>query len=213
MRIDHIYLYAGRLLATLALGTIGALATACSSGQSTATVFAPPPSSGSSPTAAASQGSSPSAPASPTAAAGPAECSSAALRLSVSGGGAAAGTAYTHLDFTNISGASCFMQGYPGVSLVTAGSNAGSQVGSDAKRDPVYPSSSVTLAPGQTAHALLGIADAGNFPPSKCQPVTAHWLKVFPPDSTVALYLHFTTQTCASTSVPTMHVSTVVAKA
>lgn len=213
MRTDRIATCAGRVLAALALGATGALAAACSSAQSTTTVTVPPPSGGASPTVAASQGTSPTASASSTTAAGPAECSSAALRLSLGGGGAAAGTSYTHLDFTNISSASCFMQGYPGASLVTAGSTAGSQVGSDAKRDPVYPSTAVTLAPGQTAHALLGVAAAANFPPSKCQPVTAHWLKVFPPDSTVALYVHFTTQTCSSTSEPTMHISTVVAKA
>jgi hypothetical protein len=211
MRTDRIATRASRALSALALGIVGALAAACSS--STTTVTVPGPGNGSSPTAAASQGSSPTASASPTAAAGPAECSSADLRVSLGRGGAAAGTAYTNLDFTNVSSTSCFMQGYPGVSLVTAGSNAGSQVGSDAKRDPVYPAHAITLGSGQTAHSVLGVVTAANFPPSKCQPVTAHWLKVFPPDSTVALYIHFTTQTCSSTSVPTMHVSTVVAKA
>jgi hypothetical protein len=207
---DRTAVPARRVLAALALGTIAALATACSSTQSTVTVTAPP-STGSSPTAAASQSASPTPAASPTAAAGPAECSSAALRLSLGHGGAAAGTAYTHVDFTNISSASCFMQGYPGVSLVSAGSNAGSQIGSDAKRDATFPARPITLAPGQTAHTLLGVVDAGNYPPSACQPVTAHWLKVFPPDNTVALYVHFTTLTCASTSRPTMHVTTIVA--
>ena len=63
------------------------------------------------------------------------------------------------------------------------------------------------LAPGQTANAALGVAEAGNFPASTCKQVTAHWLKVFPPDQTVAAYVAFTTQTCSSTSVATMRIA------
>ena len=111
------------------------------------------------------------------------------------------------LDFTNTSASPCFVQGYPGVSLVSAGSNAGSQLGADAKRNPVTPSTQITLNPGEAAHADLGIAEAGNFPPGKCRMVTAHWLKVFPPDQTVAAYAPLTTQTCSSTSVATMRIS------
>jgi len=128
-------------------------------------------------------------------------------------GGAAAGTAYYHMDFTNVSGSTCFLRGYPGVSLVSAGSNAGSQVGADAKRDAVRPVTSVTLAPGQTANALFGVTDAGNYPAAKCQPVTAHWLKVYPPDQFSATYTKFTTLTCASTSVHTLLISVIGAGA
>jgi hypothetical protein len=105
------------------------------------------------------------------------------------------------------------MEGYPGVSLVSAGNNAGSQIGADAKRNPVVTPKQIVLAPGQTANAQLGVAEAGNFPPSSCDPVTAHWLKVFPPDQTVAAYAPFTTQTCASTSTATMHIAALTAGA
>jgi hypothetical protein len=155
---------------------------------------------------------SPSSPASPSAPA-LAECVTSALKVKVGSSNGAAGTIFYSLDFTNVSGSTCFVQGYPGVSLVTAGSNSGSQVGADAKRDSVFAAKQVVLAPGKTAVAQLGIAEAGNFPSAKCQMVTAHWLKIFPPDQTVATYVPFTTQTCASTSVATMHIAALTAGA
>lgn len=131
------------------------------------------------------------------------------LRVKIGSSNGAAGTIYYDIVFTNVGSGTCFLQGYPGVSLVSAGAAAGSQIGADAKRDVVTPTRQIMLAAGQTAHAVLGVAEAGNFPASKCNPVTAHWLKVFPPDQTVAAYAPFTTQTCASTSVPTMRITTI----
>jgi Protein of unknown function (DUF4232) len=142
-----------------------------------------------------------------------AECTTSDLRVKVGSSNGAAGTIYYSIDLTNISTSNCFLQGYPGVSLVSAGTNAGSQIGADAKRDPVVPAKQITLAPGSTANAQLGVAEAGNFPASSCHQVTAHWLKVFPPDQTVAAYTPLTTQTCSSTSVPTMHIAALTAGA
>jgi hypothetical protein len=157
--------------------------------------------------AAPSSGSAAASTPSTSTPAGPAECATAALRVKIGPSNGAAGTIYYDIVFTNAGQAACFLQGYPGVSLVSAGNTAGSQIGADAKRDPVTPSKQVVLAAGQTAHAVLGVSEAGNFPASNCNLVTAHWLKVFPPDQTVAAYAPFTTQTCASTSVPTMHIT------
>jgi hypothetical protein len=194
-----------RLLALSALGPVAAVAVACGtssgssspgSAESTVTVTATPSSGGSSPA-----GTSPSA--------GLAECTTAMLRVKIGSSNGAAGTIYYDIVFTNVGSGTCFLEGYPGVSLVSAGSTAGSQIGADAKRDSVTPSKQTVLAAGQTAHAVLGVAEAGNFPASKCKPVTARWLKVFPPDQTVAAYAPFTTQTCASTSVPTMRITTI----
>ena len=133
--------------------------------------------------------------------------------MKVGSSNGAAGTIYYNLDITNGSSSTCFLQGYPGVSLVSAGSDAGSQIGADAKRDAVTPSRQIVVAPGQTAHAVLGVTEAGNFPASKCNLVTAHWLKLFPPDQTVALYAPFTVQTCASTSLATMRITAISAGA
>ncbi len=203
---------AGRALAIPLLACLAVVAAACSSGggagHPTVTVTRTvPPSPGASSRPAPGTSSPPAPPA------GPAECATADLRLSVGTSQGAAGTIYTNIDFTNESSSACFVEGYPGVSLVSAGSDAGSQIGADAKRDPVTPVRAVTLAPGQTAHAVLGVAEAGNFPASKCNPVTAHWLKVFPPDQFTAAYLRFTTQTCASTSEPTMRITAISAGA
>jgi hypothetical protein len=190
---------ARRASAAAAFGIITAIAAGCGS-TTTSTVTVPPPAS--SPASAPASSSAPPA----SSPAGPAECATASLRVTVSGVGAAAGTGFAHVRFTNIGTATCFLVGYPGVSLVSAGSNAGSQVGADAKRDPTVPSRVITLSPGATAHALLAIVDAFNYPPTKCQPVKAHWLKVFPPDQLSAEYVKFTTETCASTSQPTMRI-------
>jgi hypothetical protein len=140
---------------------------------------------------------------------GPAECTSADLKVAVGSSNGAAGTIYYNIDFTNTSSSPCIVRGYPGVSLVSAGDGSGTQIGDDAKRVPVTPSNQVVLDAGQTAHAALGVAEAGNFPASTCKPVTAHWLKVFPPDQTVAAYAGLTTQTCSSASVATMHISAI----
>lgn len=189
---------ARRARVAAAFAFVAALAAGCGS-TSTTTVTVPVAQS-SSPAAS----SSPAPP--PTSPAGPAECTTASLRVTIGHGGAAAGTAYANIDFTNTSSTTCFLVGYPGVSLVSAGSNAGSQIGADAKRDPTVPSRVITLPPGRTAHALFAVIDALNYPPTLCQPVKAHWLKVFPPDQTSAAYLRFSTQTCASTSQPTMRI-------
>ena len=121
----------------------------------------------------------------------------------------AAGTIYTDIDFTNTSGSACVLEGYPGVSLVSAGTKAGRQIGDDAKRTTTTPVRAVTLGAGQTAHAVLGIAQALNFPAAKCKPVTAHWLKVFPPNQRAAAYASFTTKTCGNNKVSTMTISAI----
>ena len=197
------------LLALAVLTPVAACVSACGTISST-------PSSPATVTNTVAGGSPTSSPTTPSTtpaptSAGPAECGSAGLHVKVGPGNGAAGTAYYNIDLVNESGSTCFVQGYPGVSLVSAGSNAGSQIGADAKRDPVTPPRRIVLAPGQTAHAVLGVADAGNFPSSKCNPVSAHWLKVYPPDQTVALYAPFTTQTCASTSTATLRITTISA--
>jgi len=198
---------ARRGLPTIVLLAVSAWFVAgCSSGSpsptTTVTVTQSPTSASSAPSGSATTGPP---------AAGAAECPTSALQVSTGVQQGAAGTTFYNVDFTNASGSTCFLQGYPGVSLVSAGSNAGSQIGADAKRDPTVAASQILVAAGQTAHAVLAIVDAGNFPPSRCNLVTAHWLKVFPPDQTEAAYVRFTTQTCASTSLPTMRITAISA--
>jgi len=138
--------------------------------------------------------------------AGPAGCATTALTASLGPGSGAAGSRYFPIKFTNTSGSTCSLYGYPGVSFVTA---AGAQVGAAATEDPTYPRRLITLAPGATARAELRIADAQNYPPATCHPASVHRLKIFPPGQTSALYLTLTATACSRTSVQILAVQTV----
>ena len=144
----------------------------------------------------------------PTSVDGLAVCQSASLHVTVDAAlaGAAAGSTYYPVDFTNTSGAACAMYGYPGVSFVTAGSGAGTQVGAAAQENPTYGKLDVRLAPGGVAHAWLQVAAAGNFPAHACKPQTVQWLKVFPPDQTVAVYVNHSFAACAALGAPLLFV-------
>ena len=193
---------ARRGAACCAMAVVAILAAACSGGGS-GTSGATPHSKTSSPGTPA-PGASPSATGFAVTA-----CATAGLRVTTGQSQGAAGTSYTNIDFTNISGSTCTLGGYPGVSLVTAGSKAGTQIGAAARRMPTTPVRTITLAPGQVVHASLGVVDAGNFSPSSCKMVTAHWLKVFPPNQYTAAYLPFTTQTCSLASQKTLIVQAI----
>jgi hypothetical protein len=114
-------------------------------------------------------------------------------------GGAAAGSTYYPVQFRNASGRPCTLYGYPGVSFVTA--VGGSQVGAAATRNAATPRTVITLSPGQTVHAELQVVDAQNYRPADCGMVTAHWLKVYPPNQTAPLYVSFTAPTCSKAKV------------
>jgi hypothetical protein len=116
--------------------------------------------------------------------------------VNTSQGGAAAGSTYYPLNLTNTSKTSCYLFGYPGVSFVTGPS--GSQIGEPASRNPAITPRTVILAPGGTAHVTVQVVDALNYSKSDCKPVTAHWLKVFPPGQFTALYIKFTATTCSA---------------
>ena len=132
------------------------------------------------------------APTSRPTASGLAACATANLSvgLQTNVGGGAAGSQYVPISFTNTSGTACAIYGFPGVSFVT-GPN-GSQIGAPASRQTSFPLVAVTVAAHATAHAWLQVAEAGNYPPSTCHPVTANWLKVYPPANTAASYIGHT---------------------
>jgi hypothetical protein len=142
--------------------------------------------------------------AAPTGAAGLAACRSSSLSISlnVAQASGAAGSVYYPINFKNTSGQACEMYGYPGVSFVTAGTSAGRQIGAAAARSRDFPKVSVRLAPGGTAHAWLQVTVAANYSASACQPVTAHWLRIYPPNETAAGYLGHDFNACSSSSTP-----------
>ena len=108
-------------------------------------------------------------------------------------GKAALGTTYYNLEFTNLSGVSCTLSGYPAVSAVTL---TGTTLGSGSSPSGGTPHT-VTLANGATAHAVLGITDTANFPPAQCHPVTAAGLQVHPPGQTQSKVAPFPFAACA----------------
>jgi hypothetical protein len=190
------------VITALVLGGTALLATACGSSGSpaaaptvTETVTATP--------SPSSPGASTPAPTASTSSPGsPPPCPTSALSVSTGQGDGAAGSEFVPIIFTNTSGTTCSLFGYPGVSFNTEGSGGGSQIGRAADRSTLTTSQLITLVPGAAAHATLQVVNAANFPPGKCQLVMAHWLKIYPPNQTAPLYLHFSAQACASHAKP-----------
>ena len=196
---------ARKLIAMAAAAVVAGLLAGCGSSSSpsaqpTATVTVTE-------TVPAAQGTSPAAPTQGATTPGsPAACATTALTASLGPRSGAAGSSYYPIVFKNSSSAPCSLYGYPGVSLVTASST---QVGAAAVQDPTYPRRLVTLARGSIVHAELKITDAGNYPPSTCQPATADRLRIFPPGQTSPLYISLSTVACSNTSVQILSVQTV----
>ena len=187
-------------LGAAALLCTALLAAACSSSTSTSgtSLGSTPSSTPAASSAPATTPAPPSAPASATASAGVAGCSSRALKAKVdtAQAGAAAGSTYVPIDFTNIGSSTCTLFGYPGVSAVD--SPSGSQLGRAATRNPAASATLVTLVPGGVAHAIVQVANAGNYTPSQCSPVTAHYLRIYPPNQFTAIYAPYTVQVCSA---------------
>ena len=95
-------------------------------------------------------------------------CSSLSLSKGTSDG--TAGTIYTHATITNTGSVTCTLTGYPAAFLLDSG---GGVLGSGAEANPLYPVTTVTLAPGGKAHSVLAFPDAGNFDPGICSAASA----------------------------------------
>ena len=127
--------------------------------------------------------------------AGPSACQNGSLQVKLGLGQGYAGGVYVVIDFTNTSGATCTLLGYPGVSLVSGPPYT--QIGLAAKRTSTTPVKQITLAQGATANALLQIVDALNFPTSTCSPAKSTDLRVYPPNQTAAVFLPYASYGCA----------------
>lgn len=139
---------------------------------------------------------------------GPPACPNGSLHVKLGLAQGYAGGTYVVIDFTNASGATCTLYGYPGVSLVSGPPYA--QIGLAAKRTTTTPVKQITLAPGATANALLQIVDALNFPATTCTPVKSTNIRVFPPNQTISVYLPYASYGC-SKSVQTLFIGAVQA--
>jgi hypothetical protein len=125
--------------------------------------------------------------------------------LNPGSGGGAAGSFYYTLELTNLSGGSCTLLGYPGVSGVSL---SGTQIGSPASRAPGGGSSkTITLANGGTADITLRIVDVLNFPTSRCRPTTAAGLRVYPPGQKASKIVPFPFKGCSKSGTVYINVS------
>ncbi|HUN34543.1 MAG TPA: DUF4232 domain-containing protein [Trebonia sp.] len=122
-------------------------------------------------------------------------CPTSGLKVTEGTIGAAGGSTYMQIKFTNVSGRTCLLYGYPGVALTT-GTSAASQVGPGATRSTLATRTVVTLASGATASATLQLVEVVNYPSSACQPASGNYLQVYPPGQTVPVYLPFKGKTC-----------------
>ena len=122
------------------------------------------------------------------------ECKAADLSLSLGQGDAAAGTVYRPVIFSNKSGRTCTMQGFPGVSYVTG--DDGHQVGPAAERvgakGPV-----ITLAPNGRAQAPVGFVQVRNVDTNVCRPTETRGLRIYPPHDTASMFLPLPGTGCA----------------
>jgi hypothetical protein len=107
----------------------------------------------------------------------------------------AAGTIYYPLNFTNVSGHSCFLHGFPGVSAIARN---GHQLGRSASWSTGVAARTVVLAPGATAHTILQYRDAEVSTAPGCDPVnTAVVLRVYPPNQYDATIAAFDLEACS----------------
>ncbi len=106
----------------------------------------------------------------------------------------AAGSLFYNLNFTNLSGHTCTLRGYPGVSAINL---SGHRIGAAASKDNGVATHTVTLRNGQMATSELRIVENGDFPASICGPVTAAGLRVFAPNSTSSKTIPFPFGACS----------------
>lgn len=136
-------------------------------------------------------------------------CRTGHLSMRLGTAGHAAGSTYVPIVFTNTGSSSCTLTGYPGVSFVAP--HTGDQVGAAATRNSRLAPHTVTLAAGRHASAMLQIVNDMNFPAKACKATTVSGLRVYPPGSTTAGYVKFSTNgTACSTDVEQLTVQTVV---
>lgn len=129
------------------------------------------------------------------AAAGAPRCAASRLRISVgtaasTGASALRVTGY-RLEFTNVSGVTCTLSGYP---EVAAYRGDGAQIGNEAGRDTSVAARHIVLAPGASAHAAI-TASVSRGP---CHPVVAAGLRVAPPGQKAASYIRHTLRACSA---------------
>jgi hypothetical protein len=114
------------------------------------------------------------------------QCADDALAVDVKNEGAGAGNIDYSVTFTNTGQSSCELRGYPGVSVVSGGS----QVGASAKETSGASVETITIQPGSSISAALravNVADGGGPLGDSCQSTTGDAWQIYPPHSFVAV--------------------------
>jgi hypothetical protein len=115
--------------------------------------------------------------------------------VAIDQGNGAAGTLAYPLEFTNLSHHTCYLYGYPGVSALDSNGN---QLGRAADWGSLAGARIVNLAPGATAHTLLGYHDVAVTTEPGCAPVKqATDLLVYPPGQHSATDAAFVVPACS----------------
>lgn len=107
-------------------------------------------------------------------------CGSSLLPWFASQGNGYAGGAVYVVEFSNVGKVACSVAGYPTLMLT----RNGRQVGPVSQHDARVGPRPVPLAPGQTAHIVLRVTDAGVF----CRPRSTNELSIQPPGSQARVY-------------------------
>lgn len=124
-------------------------------------------------------------------------CVASELRLTLGQTQGAAGSTELPLVFTNVSGRTCVLDGFPGVSYVQGGAD-GAQVGAAATRSG-KTTGPVTLAPNATATAMVRAVEVRNYPEDTCAPTPVAGLRVYPPNDTGSIFVQYATTGCSKT--------------
>ena len=102
-----------------------------------------------------------------------------------------------------MSGRRCHLFGFPGVSAI---GRRGQRLGSAAGRDRSFRPGLVILRRGGTAHALLTITEAGDFPARRCRLRPAVALRVIPPNDARPAFVPLSFPACSRKGPIYLHV-------
>lgn len=133
--------------------------------------------------------------------AAPPACGNADLTASYKATDAAMSHRYGKIVLKNISGHSCKLAGYGGVSYVGGGN--GTQVGAPADRVPGNEDT-VVLQPGDKAKSKISETVAGVYSPNECKPAPVDGFRVYVPDATSSQYIPHPTTGCKNSAVHLM---------
>lgn len=129
-------------------------------------------------------------------AAGAPKCATSALVMWLNAeGSGTAGSFYYKIEFANLSGRTCTLEGYPGVSAVNV---RGARIGSPAGRERTQHPRLVTLAPEAHATAIVRVLDVGVLPAASCRVANAAGFRVYPPGQSTSKLVPFPFRTCAN---------------